>query len=149
MAANFFYPTMQFSYFYGFVVVALPLLVVFATREERHEVVHVGHEVAEDDVVEGLAEVELLVGPDSEVEFGMPRLSKLHRDRAEVDPDSATRLERREEVIPVPQPISNTEEWGRTWKRAIRARRSWEARFRRCRRPATGAKRSKYATRGA
>jgi hypothetical protein len=36
MAANFFYLTMQFYYFYGFVALALALPVVFATsRSER------------------------------------------------------------------------------------------------------------------
>ena len=41
--------------------------------EEREQVVDVGHEVGEDDVVEGLAELELLARLGSKLELRMPR----------------------------------------------------------------------------
>ena len=66
--------------------------------EQPDQVVHVRHEVAEDDVVERLPEVEVLTRACLQLELRMRRARCLDHLRAEVDADSARRLQRREQV---------------------------------------------------
>lgn len=66
--------------------------------EDRQQVLRVGHEVAEDDVVEGRVEIDLLAGGDDELELGMAAARELDHAGADVDADAAGRLQRRQQV---------------------------------------------------
>jgi hypothetical protein len=66
--------------------------------EQFEQVVDVGHEVGEDDVVERLAEVELLAGDRLEAELRMLVAAALDHLRADVDPDAVGGLEPGEQV---------------------------------------------------
>ena len=66
--------------------------------EQAEQVVHVGHQVGQDDVVERLAEVELLARRGLELEAGMARSRELRHLVAHVDADAVCRLQSGEDV---------------------------------------------------
>ncbi len=76
----------------------LPVRMRRDALEEREQVVDVGQEVGEDDVVEALGEPGVLACPLDEAKLRMPLARELDHPAAHVDPDSLAGLERREQV---------------------------------------------------
>jgi hypothetical protein len=66
--------------------------------EQREQVVDVGEQVGEDDVVELLAELEVLAGDVLEAKLGVRLARALDHPARHVDPDADGRLQRREHV---------------------------------------------------
>ena len=66
--------------------------------EEGEQVVDERQQVGEDDVVERVAEVDVLAGADFEPELRMPRSRELDHAGADVDADSDSRCERCEQI---------------------------------------------------
>src|SRR5207249_1675428 len=66
--------------------------------EQSQQVVGEGHQVGENDVVELLAELERLAGPNLEAKFGMTRARELDHPGTDVDADSGGRLQRGKQI---------------------------------------------------
>ena len=109
------------------------------------QVVHEREQVGEDDVVERLAEIELLPARLVEAELRVRARARARPSPALTSTPTPTLGFSAASRSPEPQPISSTRASSGTWKRITWAIRRWYVLFRRFQRDSSLANRSKNA----